>query len=213
MNTAGSITIKVAPKVVMIDNYDSFTYNLVHYLLHAGAEVEVFRNDKVSIEELKKVEPDAIVISPGPGRPEDAGISPDVVRHFSGIIPILGVCLGLQVIAQCFGGTIVHAQNIMHGKTSEVSSDGKHIYTGIKNNFIVMRYHSLAANDKELPSCLKITARSEDGEIMGIRHLNHPTEGVQFHPESFMTSVGKKLIRNFINEAQDFSQTPVPFGK
>jgi anthranilate synthase/aminodeoxychorismate synthase-like glutamine amidotransferase len=193
VETAGPI------KLIMIDNYDSFTYNLVHYLLHAGAEVEVFRNDKLSIEELEKMKPEAIVISPGPGRPEDAGISHDVVKHFSGIIPILGVCLGLQVIAQSFGGTIVQAQKIMHGKTSEVSSDGKHIYTGIQKNFTVMRYHSLAAKERDLPACLEITARSEDGEIMGIRHISHPTEGVQFHPESFMTTVGKKLIRNFID--------------
>ena len=191
-------------KLIMIDNYDSFTYNLAHYLLHAGAEVEVFRNDKLSIEELEKVKPEAIVVSPGPGRPEDAGISQDVVKHFSGIIPILGVCLGLQVIAQSFGGSIIQAQRIMHGKTSEVSSDGKHIYTDIKKNFTVMRYHSLAVREKDLPDCLKITARSDDGEIMGIRHISHPTEGVQFHPESFMTTVGKKLIRNFIDRAQKF---------
>ena len=197
--------IKLMPiKLIMIDNYDSFTYNLVHYLLHAGAEVEVFRNDKLSIEELEKVKPEAIVVSPGPGRPEDAGISQDVVKHFSGIIPILGVCLGLQVIAQSFGGSIIQAQRIMHGKTSEVSSDGKHIYTDIKKNFTVMRYHSLAVREKDLPDCLKITARSDDGEIMGIRHISHPTEGVQFHPESFMTTVGKKLIRNFIDRAQKF---------
>ena len=193
MNTAGLI------KVVMIDNYDSFTYNLVHYLLHAGAEVEVFRNDELSIEELGKVEPDAIVISPGPGRPEGAGISRNVVRHFSGIIPILGVCLGLQVIAQSFGGSIVQAQRIMHGKTSEVSSDGKHIYTGIQKSFTVMRYHSLAASEKDLPTCLKVTARSEDGEIMGIRHISHPTEGVQFHPESFITDFhGTERTPNFM---------------
>ena len=187
--------------VAMIDNYDSFTFNLVHYILHAGAKVEVFRNDKVSIDDLKTLNPEAIVISPGPGRPEDAGISLDVVSHFSGVVPILGVCLGHQVIAQSFGGTIVHAKRIMHGKTSMVTADEHHIYTGINKPFNVMRYHSLAVLEKDLPACLLVTARSEDGEIMGIRHREHPTQGVQFHPESFMTTVGKRLIRNFISGA------------
>jgi anthranilate synthase/aminodeoxychorismate synthase-like glutamine amidotransferase len=187
--------------VAMIDNYDSFTFNLVHYILDTGAGVEVFRNDKISIDDLKAIHPGAIVISPGPGRPEDAGVSLDVVRHFSGVIPILGVCLGHQVIAQSFGGTIIHAKKIMHGKTSIVTADGEHIYTGITKPFSVMRYHSLAVMEKDLPDCLMVTARSEDGEIMGIRHREHPTQGVQFHPESFMTTVGKRLIRNFINGA------------
>lgn len=187
--------------VAVIDNYDSFTFNLVHYILNTGAKVEVFRNDRISIDSLKELNPGAIVISPGPGRPEDAGISLDVVKNFSGVIPILGVCLGHQVIAQSFGGKIVHAGRIMHGKTSVVTSDGEHIYSGIKKPFTVMRYHSLAAAEKDLPSCLTITARTEDGEIMGIRHKEHPTQGVQFHPESFMTTVGKRLIRNFIKGA------------
>jgi anthranilate synthase/aminodeoxychorismate synthase-like glutamine amidotransferase len=187
--------------VAMIDNYDSFTFNLVHYILHAGAKVEVFRNDKVSIDDLKALNPGAIVISPGPGRPEDAGISLDVVSYFSGAVPILGVCLGHQVIAQSFGGTIVHAKRIMHGKTSMVTADKHYIYTGINKPFNVMRYHSLAVLEKDLPACLLVTARSEDGEIMGIRHREHPTQGVQFHPESFMTTVGKRLIRNFISGA------------
>ena len=185
--------------VAMIDNYDSFTFNLVHYILHTGADVKVFRNDKVSIDDLKTLNPGAIVISPGPGRPEDAGISLDVVKHFSGAVPILGVCLGHQVIAQSFGGTIVHAKKIMHGKTSVVTADTDHIYSGITKPFTVMRYHSLAVLEKDLPACLRVTARSEDLEIMGIRHREHPTQGVQFHPESFMTTVGKRLIRNFIN--------------
>ena len=187
--------------VAMIDNYDSFTFNLVHYILDTGAKVNVFRNDKISIDDLKTLNPGAIVISPGPGRPEDAGISLDVVRHFSGAIPILGVCLGHQVIAQSFGGTIIHAKKIMHGKTSMVTAGGEHIYTGITKPFTVMRYHSLAVMEEDLPPCLMVTARSEDGEIMGIRHREHPTQGVQFHPESFMTMVGKRLIRNFINGA------------
>jgi len=185
--------------VAVIDNYDSFTFNLVHYIRETGAGVVVYRNDKVSIDDLKALKPDALIISPGPGRPEDAGISLDVVKHFSGIVPLLGVCLGHQVIAQSFGGTIIQANHIMHGKTSRITTDGKQIYSGIKSPFTVMRYHSLAVSRENLPTCLLITSRTEDGEIMGIRHKEHPTQGVQFHPESFMTDVGKKLIKNFIN--------------
>lgn len=185
-------------QVAIIDNYDSFTFNLVHYILHTGAEVQVFRNDKICVEELKELNPQAIVISPGPGRPEDAGVSLDIVKNLSGIIPILGVCLGHQTIAQSFGGTIIHAKKIMHGKTSMVTADGEHIFSGMKNPFSVMRYHSLAVQERDLPECLVVTARTEDGEIMGIRHKFHPTQGLQFHPESFMTTVGKRLIRNFI---------------
>jgi len=187
--------------VAVIDNYDSFTFNLVHYILHTGVDTEVFRNDKISIDELKILNPDAIVISPGPGRPENAGISLDIVNRFSGIIPILGVCLGHQVIAQSFGGKIIHAKQIMHGKTSMVTSDGKHIFSGLNKPFSAMRYHSLAVCPKNIPDCLMVTAKTEDGEIMGIRHKKHPTQGVQFHPESFMTTVGKRLIRNFIKGA------------
>lgn len=185
-------------QVAIIDNYDSFTFNLVHYILNTGVEVQVFRNDKISLEEIEALKPGAIVISPGPGRPEDAGISLDVVKHLSGKIPILGVCLGHQAIAQSFGGTIIHAKKIMHGKTSMVTADGKYIFSGMDKPFSVMRYHSLAVQEADLPPCLVVTARTEDGEIMGIRHQDHPTQGVQFHPESFMTLVGKRLIRNFI---------------
>lgn len=188
-------------KVAVIDNYDSFTFNLVHYILHTGVEVEVFRNDKISVDSLKEIDPGAIVISPGPGRPEDAGISIDVVKQLSGKIPILGVCLGHQVIGQTFGGKIIHAKRIMHGKTSVVTADQKHIFSGIKKPFTVMRYHSLAVSADHLPDCLEVTATTQDGEIMGIRHKTHPTQGVQFHPESFMTTVGKRLIRNFIKGA------------
>lgn len=188
-------------KVAIIDNYDSFTFNLVHYVLHTGVEVEVFRNDKISVDELEKMAPGAIIISPGPGRPEDAGISLELVQKLSGKIPILGVCLGHQTIAQSFGGTIIHAKSIMHGKTSVVEADGEHIYKGINKPFTVMRYHSLAVQESDLPDCLMVTARTQDGEIMGLRHKEHPTQGVQFHPESFMTTVGKRLIRNFINGA------------
>ncbi len=189
--------------VAIIDNYDSFTFNLVHYIINAGAHTQVFRNDKISVKELEAVHPDAIVISPGPGRPEDAGISTETVKHFSGTIPILGVCLGHQVIAHSFGGKIVHAKKIMHGKTSMVTADGKNIYTGINRPFSVMRYHSLAVSEEGLPQCLEITAKTEDGQIMGIKHRQHNTQGVQFHPESFMTTVGKRLIRNFIKGVQD----------
>jgi len=187
--------------VAVIDNYDSFTFNLVHYILNTGVDAEVFRNDKVSIDDLKDLNPGAFVISPGPGRPEDAGISLDVVKYFSGKIPILGVCLGHQVIAQSFGGKIIHAKQIMHGKTSVITSDGEQIYSGINKPFTVMRYHSLAVSRDDLPDCLLITSKTEDGEIMGIRHKEHPTQGVQFHPESFMTTVGKRLVRNFIKGA------------
>ncbi|MCD4741914.1 MAG: aminodeoxychorismate/anthranilate synthase component II [Desulfobacteraceae bacterium] len=182
----------------VIDNYDSFTFNLVHYILHTGSKVEVFRNDQTSINELKELNPDAIVISPGPGRPENAGISLDVVKIFSGKVPLLGVCLGHQVIASCFGGNITHAKTIMHGKTSTITADGKTIFHGIKSPFSVMRYHSLAVSKQGFPECLSITCETKNGEIMGLRHKKHQTEGVQFHPESFMTIVGKRLIRNFI---------------
>ncbi len=188
--------------VAVIDNYDSFTFNLVHYILHTDVDVKVFRNNKISVEELINAKPDAIVISPGPGRPEDAGISLDIVKALSGKIPILGVCLGHQVIAQSFGGKIIHAKKIMHGKTSMVTANGENIFEGIKKPFSVMRYHSLAVSQDELPDCLTITAKTEDGEIMGIQHNEHPTQGVQFHPESFMTTVGKRLIRNFIKGAK-----------
>ncbi len=187
--------------VAVIDNYDSFTFNLVHYILHTGVEVKVFRNDQVSIEELENMNLGAIVISPGPGRPEDAGISMDVVTQLSGKIPILGVCLGHQVIGHSFGAKIIHAKKIMHGKTSIVTADPDYIYTGITKPFSVMRYHSLAISSENLPACLKVTATTDDGEIMGVRHIEHPTQGVQFHPESFMTTVGKRLIRNFIKGA------------
>lgn len=185
--------------VAVIDNYDSFTFNLVHYILHAGAKVEVFRNNKISVDDLVTLNPGAIVISPGPGRPEDAGISLDVVKELSGRFPILGVCLGHQVIAQSFGGKIIQAKKIMHGKTSTVTCDGEYIYSGIKKPFNVMRYHSLAVDEETFPKDLLITARTDDGEIMGLRHKEHPTQGVQFHPESFMTNMGKRLIRNFVN--------------
>ena len=184
--------------IFVIDNYDSFTYNLVQYLKMLGAQTTVARNDAVSIKQLEKSMPAGVVISPGPGRPETAGISLSLIRHFSGRIPILGVCLGHQAIALAFGGKVIGAKRLMHGKTSTIQADGKALYRGIQATFSAMRYHSLAVERHTLPGCLKITAESEDGEIMGIRHESHPTEGIQFHPESIMTPVGKRLLRNFI---------------
>ncbi|SMC71367.1 anthranilate synthase, component II [Desulfocicer vacuolatum DSM 3385] len=184
--------------IAVIDNYDSFTFNLVHYIRQCGATVHVFRNDKATLEDITALNPDAVVISPGPGRPQDAGISMAVIKAFTGKLPILGVCLGHQAIAACFGGRIVHAKRIMHGKTSMVTGDDKGIFKGLKKPFAAMRYHSLAVEEASLPQCLRVTARTNDGEIMGLCHVEHPTCGVQFHPESIMTVVGKRLIRNFV---------------
>jgi anthranilate synthase component 2 len=185
--------------LVMIDNYDSFTYNLVQYLRMLGTEIQVYRNDALTLTELFALEPEGIVISPGPGRPDTAGISLDVIRTFAGKIPILGVCLGHQSIAQAFGATIVSAKKLMHGKTSMITNDGKHLFHGMNKPFQAMRYHSLAVSREGFPDCLAITAESEDGEIMGIRHREHLIEGIQFHPESIMTPTGKRLLRNFLN--------------
>ena len=185
--------------ILMIDNYDSFTYNLVQYIRQMNKDVNVFRNDAITIENIENLAPTAIVISPGPGKPDTAGVSLDVIKKFSGQIPILGVCLGHQSIALSFGGTIISAKKIMHGKTSMITNDGKGVYKGIKKPFSAMRYHSLAISRENLPECLEITSESEDGEIMGLRHKIHKTEGIQFHPESIMTQVGKRILRNFIN--------------
>ncbi|MDY6792306.1 MAG: aminodeoxychorismate/anthranilate synthase component II [Thermodesulfobacteriota bacterium] len=185
--------------IVMIDNYDSFTYNLVQHIEALGAPVSVFRNDVISSSEIGAIGPAGIVISPGPGRPESAGVTLSVVKEFSGQIPILGICLGHQAIAAAFGGEVVSAKKLMHGKTSTITSDGKALFQGMCKPFKAMRYHSLAVSKKSLPKCFKISARSKDGEIMGIRHKKHPTEGIQFHPESIMTPVGKRILRNFLN--------------
>ena len=188
--------------ILMIDNYDSFTYNLVQYLQMLGAEVEVVRNDRISLAEIEAKNPQGIVISPGPCRPEDAGICIKAIRTFSGQVPILGVCLGHQAIAAAFGGKVIGAGQLMHGKVSTVTADGESVYQGIPSPFQAMRYHSLAVSREHLPPCLIITAEAEDGEIMGIRHREHPTEGIQFHPESIMTPVGKRLLRNFLVRAR-----------
>lgn len=189
--------------IMMIDNYDSFTYNLVQYLQVLGAEVRVVRNDAVTVRDVQAQNPDAVVISPGPSRPESAGISIPLIRALSGRMPILGVCLGHQAIAVSFGGKVVHARHLMHGKVSTVTADGKSIFRGLSSPFQAMRYHSLAVSRDGLPDCLEVTAESEDGEVMGIRHREHPTEGIQFHPESIMTLVGKRLLRNFLSGIQE----------
>jgi len=189
--------------VLMIDNYDSFTYNLVQYLGELGAEVVVYRNDMITIEQIEDLKPSHIIISPGPRTPQEAGVCVEVIRHFSGRIPILGVCLGHQCIGYAFGGKIIRAKRLMHGKTSPIRHDGKTIYHGLPNPFTATRYHSLVVDRISLPSCLEVSAISEDDEeIMGIRHVAFPpqrcVEGVQFHPESILTEVGKDLLRNFL---------------
>ncbi len=188
--------------ILMIDNYDSFTYNLVQYLGQIGAAVKTVRNDAVELSEIISWKPTGIVISPGPGRPESAGLTIPIIEHFSGEIPILGVCLGHQAIAAAFGGKVVSAKRLMHGKTSLIHSDGLSVYQGLPSPFEAMRYHSLAVSREDLPQCLTITSEADDGEIMGIRHKEHSTEGIQFHPESIMTRVGKRLLRNFLNSIE-----------
>ena len=186
--------------LLMIDNYDSFTYNLVQYLAEIGQEVEVIRNDKISIEEINKLNPRYIVISPGPCTPNEAGISLELIEAFKGKIPILGVCLGHQSIGQAFGGKIVHAQTIMHGKTSKISHNNKGVFRGIKNPFIATRYHSLVIEKQTLPNCFDITAWTDDNEIMGIKHKELAIEGVQFHPESILSEHGHDLLKNFLDQ-------------
>ncbi|MBZ5534691.1 MAG: aminodeoxychorismate/anthranilate synthase component II [Acidobacteriia bacterium] len=184
--------------ILVIDNYDSFTYNLVQYLGEMTPEVIVRRNDRVTVEEIAGIKPERIVISPGPGRPENAGIIVDCIKSFTGKVPLLGVCLGLQAIGHAFGGRVVGAQRLMHGKTSRVSHDGKTLFQGVAQDFTATRYHSLVVDEGSLPDSLEISARSDDGEIMGLRHKRFPTEGVQFHPESILTPEGKTILKNFL---------------
>ena len=184
--------------VLMIDNYDSFTYNLVQYLGELGAEVEVVRNDAITLEEIEARAPDRIVVSPGPCTPSEAGISVPLIRRFAGSIPILGVCLGHQAIGQAFGGRVVRAQRVMHGKLSPVEHRGEGVFQGLPSPFKATRYHSLAIERETLPESLEITATAEDGEIMGVRHRTHAVEGVQFHPEAILTEHGKRLLANFL---------------
>lgn len=185
--------------IVMIDNYDSFTFNLVQYLAEMGEKLMVFRNDEVTVEGVLDVKPEKIVISPGPGRPEDAGISIDLIKAAAGKIPVLGVCLGHQAIGEAFGGKVVHAGTLVHGKTSQIYHDGKTIFSGVPNPFVATRYHSLVVERQSLPSCLEISAETQDGLIMALRHKELAVEGVQFHPESILTSEGKAILRNFVS--------------
>ena len=195
--------------IIVIDNYDSFTYNLVQYLGELGAEfpvasvIQVYRNDQISLEQIRQLQPQGIVISPGPGRPEDAGISLEIIRTLGQTVPILGVCLGHQSIGQVFGGQIVSAPELMHGKTSQVTHTGVGVFRGLDNPMTATRYHSLVIEPQTCPEALEITAWVEDGTIMGVRHRNYPhIEGVQFHPESVLTTLGKQLLRNFLTQLQ-----------
>ena len=184
--------------ILMIDNYDSFTYNLVQHLGELGQEVRIFRNDALTINDIKKLKPAKIVISPGPGRPENAGITCEVIREFAGKIPILGVCLGHQAIGYVFGGRVVRARRLMHGKTSKIYHNKKDIFRGIPNPFVATRYHSLLLAREDFPGCLEITAETREKEIMGLKHKVYPVWGVQFHPESILTKSGKQLLDNFL---------------
>ena len=187
--------------ILMIDNYDSFTYNIVQYMGELGADMLVERNDQISIEEIEALNPKKIVISPGPCTPDKAGVSVAVIKHFAGKVPLLGVCLGHQSVGAAFGGEIIKAGKLMHGKTSEVRHDGKTLFKNLPNPFTATRYHSLVLNRKTLPDCFEISAESDDNEIMGIRHKELPVEGVQFHPESILTPNGKDLLKNFIENS------------
>jgi len=184
--------------LLMIDNYDSFTYNLVQYLGELGEEVSVFRNDEITLEQIEALHPSRIVISPGPCTPNEAGISVPLIQRFAGKLPILGVCLGHQSIGQAFGGKIVHAAQLMHGKTSDIRHKDAGVFHGLPNPLTATRYHSLVIEKKSLPACLEVTAWTDDGEIMGVRHRDLPVEGVQFHPESILTDKGHELLANFL---------------
>jgi len=185
--------------ILLIDNYDSFTYNLYHYLGELGADVKVYLNDKITLDEIAALRPEKIVISPGPCTPKQAGISCDTIKRFGATTPILGVCLGHQAIGAAYGGTIIRAPSIMHGKLSDVSHDAKTIFRAVKNPFAAMRYHSLVIDPKSLPADLVISARAADGVIMAVRHKSFPVEGVQFHPESILAEDGKTLLKNFLD--------------
>ena len=194
--------------LLMIDNYDSFTYNLVQYFGELGEEVMVYRNDAITADEVLSVEPQHIVISPGPCTPNEAGVSVPMIERYSGKVPILGVCLGHQSIGQAFGGKIVHAKQLMHGKTSPIFHNNKGVFQGLPSPFIATRYHSLVIERESLPDCLEITAWTEDGEIMGIRHKTLSVEGVQFHPESVLSEYGHKLLENFLSSKENPQSLP-----
>ena len=193
--------------LLLIDNYDSFTYNLFQYLSELGAEVKVVRNDKATIAQLAALNPDRVVVSPGPSTPDNAGISVDVIKHFSGKVPVLGVCLGHQCIAQAFGGVVKGAGEIRHGKTSPVNHSGQGVFAGLPQPFEAVRYHSLAVEQETVPDVFEVTARTENGIIMGIKHKELDVEGVQFHPESIMTEAGKELLQNFLDKPSPVSGT------
>jgi para-aminobenzoate synthetase component 2 len=184
--------------ILLIDNYDSFVYNLAQFLGELGAEIEVRRNNKTSIEEIERLSPTTIIISPGPGTPKDSGISPEIILRFKGEIPIMGVCLGHQTIGEVFGGRVIRADKILHGKTSAIHHDGKTIFENIENPFVATRYHSLIVEKETLPACFELSAWTSDGTVMGIRHKEYSIEGVQFHPESVLTKVGMEILKNFI---------------
>lgn len=184
--------------ILMIDNYDSFTFNLVQYLGELGEDIRVYRNDKITVSEIEEMAPDHIVISPGPCTPNEAGVSLEVIAKLGARVPILGVCLGHQSIGQAYGGKVVRAPNLMHGKTSKIYHDGKSIFANIPSPFTATRYHSLIVEKESLPDCFEVTAWTDQGEIMGIRHREHPVEGVQFHPESILTEHGKEMLKNFL---------------
>jgi len=190
----------MAARVLVIDNYDSFTYNLVQYLGELGADPLVHRHDALSLDQIFAIDPDAVVISPGPGTPDDAGLSIDVIRAFAGRRPVLGVCLGHQCIGQVYGGRVVRAGQVMHGKTSLIRHDGKGIFAGLPNPLEATRYHSLVVDRDSVPDVLEITAETDDGTVMGLRHRDFPVEGVQFHPESILTAAGHDLLRNFLGQ-------------
>jgi anthranilate synthase/aminodeoxychorismate synthase-like glutamine amidotransferase len=192
--------------ILIIDNYDSFTYNLVQYLGELGLALVVMRHDAITVSEIERMGPSLIVLSPGPGRPEGAGICIDVIRRLAGKIPIFGVCLGHQAIGAAFGGEIISAPSIMHGKVGEIFHDGRTVFTGLPNPFLATRYHSLVVSERDLPDCFMISAQSAEGTIMGLRHRSFPLEGVQFHPESIMTTVGKNLLSNVISRVGGPSQ-------
>lgn len=184
--------------ILILDNYDSFTYNLVHLVAADTPDYRVVRNDALTLDEVAALKPDKILLSPGPGRPEDAGIMPDLIRRFGADIPILGVCLGHQAIGMVYGGSVVHAPSLMHGKTSDILHDGRTIYRDVPQGFTATRYHSLVVRPDDLPEALEVTSRTADGVIMGVRHKTHPVEGIQFHPESILTVEGPRLIRNWL---------------
>ena len=184
--------------LLMIDNYDSFTYNLVQYFGELGEDVHVYRNDKLTVQEIEDLKPSRIVISPGPCTPKEAGVSVETIRHFAGRLPVLGVCLGHQSLAVAFGGTVVRAERLMHGKTSMITHDGRTLFQNLPNPFEATRYHSLIVQRDSLPACFEISAETAEGEIMGMRHKTLGVEGVQFHPESILTIAGKDLLRNFL---------------